>query len=94
MGALLYGGRPEPQQGVSKRPAPALRFQRGAEHLHRLGPRATAEFLAEIVRAHGIERDVAARLDAWRDALTPELVRAAGADRFPPSISVLRGDRA
>ena len=81
MGALLYGERSEPQQEVSTRPAPALRFRRGAEHLFQLGPRATAEFLAEVARAHGIESDLLDRLDRWR-RVPPEACRAAGGDRF------------
>ena len=72
------------------RPAPALRYRRGAEHLHRLGARAAAEFLAEVGRAHGIEDDVLARLDLWRDLLSPEVVEAAGAGGFPPLLRVVR----
>ncbi len=61
----------------------ALRLRRGAEHLHGLGPRAVAELLAQVVRER---RDLAATLellDDWRAGLSPELLRAAGGDRFP-----------
>ena len=57
-----------------------LRLARGAEHLHRLGPRAIAEFLAE-----GAGPDLAAllaRLDRYR-RLHPDAVRLVGGDRFP-----------
>lgn len=67
----------------------ALRYRRAAEHLHRLGPRATAELLAEIAEAHGIEDEVLARLDRWR-LLRPEVVAAVLAGRqFPPALQVL-----
>jgi hypothetical protein len=59
-----------------------LRLQRGAEHLHTLGPRAVAEFLAEIGTHHGCFDDVLARLGVWR-RLSPEVVRIVGGDRFP-----------
>ena len=61
-----------------------LRLQRGAEHLHALGTRALAEMLAELARDRCDLADTLARLDAWQDGLTPELVRAAGGDRFAP----------
>jgi hypothetical protein len=67
-------------------PATPLRYRRGAEHLCRLGPRAVAEFLAEIADAHGAESDVLHRRDDWR-RLTPAMVGAAGADRFPPVLA-------
>lgn len=61
----------------------ALRLQRGAEHLHSLGARAVAELLAELARDRLDLPDMLARLDAWRDGLTPELLHAAGGDVFP-----------
>ncbi len=64
--------------------ADALRLQRGAEHVHRLGARALAELLAELARDRCELVATLDRLDAWRAGLTPDLVRAAGGDRFPP----------
>ncbi len=61
-----------------------LRLQRGAEHLHSLGARALAEMLAELARDRCDLADTLDRLDAWRVGLTPELLRAAGGDRFAP----------
>ena len=52
-------------------------------HLHASGPRPLAEFLAELGRTLDAEADILAALDRWR-ALSPELVRAVGADAFPP----------
>lgn len=69
-----------------------LRLQRGAEHLAALGPRAIAEFLAELGRNHGIDQDILARLDRWREHLTPELLRAVGGDQFAFPFAVVRGD--
>jgi len=64
-------------------PVTAPRLQRGAEHLHELGPRALAEFLAELAqRICGMP----ATLDmlAEYQRLSPGMMRAAGGDRFPP----------
>ena len=58
-----------------------LRFRRQVEHLHRLGPRATAELLAEI----GAERSITTIIDSKLAAYTgiePEALEAAGGDKF------------
>ncbi|MCB4820751.1 hypothetical protein [Roseicella aerolata] len=60
-----------------------LRLWRGAEHVHRLGPRALAELLAEIGAAHGCSAAILERLAAYR-RLSPGMIRVAGADAFPP----------
>ena len=91
MGALPYGGRSDPQQEGSARRAPSLRYRCGVEHLHRLGARTTAEFLAEVARVHGIADDVLDRQGRWREALTPEMVEAASANVFPPHLGVTQG---
>lgn len=62
-----------------------LRLRRGAEHLCRLGPRATAELLAELGARHGIRDEIARSLEAYR-RLSPEMLHLAGADRFPPCL--------
>ena len=64
--------------------ADALRLQRGAQHLYDLGPRAVAEMVAHVAREGLDLPGVLDLMDQWRDGLTPELVRAAGGDRFPP----------
>ena len=53
-----------------------------AAHLHSLGARALHEFLLELIAAHG--SSVTTRLADYA-RLTPEMIRATGADRFPPS---------
>lgn len=60
-------------------------FQRHVAHLATLGPRAVAEFLAELAREHDIEADIRRRLSDYRRA-DPELLAALGADRFPPVV--------
>jgi hypothetical protein len=65
-------------------PLDAHRLQRGAEHLHCLGPRATAEFLADIANQLGGMPCVLRLLAEYQRRLSPRLLRAAGGDRFPP----------
>ena len=61
----------------------ALRFQRGAEHVHTLGPRAIAELLAQVAREGRDLPGTLDLLDNWRAGLSPEMVRAAAGDCFP-----------
>jgi hypothetical protein len=72
--------------------SPPLHLQRGAEALHRMGPRALAEFLDALALALGDEAgDVLAdHLARWR-RLDPRLVRAVlagftGGREFPPAV--------
>lgn len=75
--------RPEARPGVSDRhphPFDQARLHRGAERLHGLGPRAVAEFLAELAgRVGGTPACLSLLNDYGR--LTPGQVRAAGGDR-------------
>jgi hypothetical protein len=52
-------------------PFTRLRLQRGAEHLHRLGPRATAELLAEVGARIGGMPCVPGLLAEYERRLTP-----------------------
>jgi hypothetical protein len=63
-------------------PLDRLRLQRGAEHLHLLGPRATAELLAEVGRRIGGMPCILGVLGEYQ-RLSPRLLRAVGGDRFP-----------
>ena len=60
-----------------------LRLDRGAAHLHGLGPRAVAELLAEVARCIGTPC-ILDRLQEYERRLTPAMMTAAGADRLPP----------
>ena len=63
-----------------------LRLQRGAEHVHDLGPRAVAEMVAHVAR-EGLDLAGALDLmDRWRDGLSVEMMAAARGDRFPPRV--------
>ena len=64
-------------------PLAGPRFERQVERLHNLGPRPLAEILAEIAAVTGRPDIVADRLQAYAQ-LDPEILRAVGADRFPP----------
>ena len=61
------------------------RTQRQVEHLHRLGPRATAEFLNELAGRIGGMPAISALLTEYA-RLSPGMVRAAGGDRFPARV--------
>jgi hypothetical protein len=63
----------------------ALRLQRGAEHLHKLSARATAEFLAELANRIGGTPAIIDLLNEY-ECLTPEVLCATGGDRFPRRI--------
>ena len=65
-------------------PLDRLRLQRGVEHLHALGPRATAEFLVEVGSRIGGTPCILGLLGEYQDRLSPRLLRLAGGDRFPP----------
>jgi hypothetical protein len=68
---------------------PSPQLQRGAEHLHRLGPRAIGEALAEIGLRSGDMTTAFAVVVEYQERLTPEKIRSAGADRFPPPLSIV-----
>jgi hypothetical protein len=63
----------------------AVRLERGAEHLHKLGARATAELLAELGNRIGGMPAIIGLLTEY-ERLTPEVLRATGGDRFPRRI--------
>ena len=57
------------------------RLDRGVEHLHRLGSRATAEFLVELATIIGGRPAILQLLSEYERRLSPELLRAAGGHR-------------
>jgi hypothetical protein len=64
-------------------PLDRLRLERGARHLHTLGPRVTAELLAEIGARTGGMPAIMRLLGEYK-RFSPQLLRAVGANRFPP----------
>lgn len=60
-----------------------LRFRRQVEHLHRLGPRAIGELLAELGAERSIMTVIEQKLDAYAE-LDPEALEATGGDGFWP----------
>jgi hypothetical protein len=69
---------------VHLHPTARLRLQRDVEHLHALGSRATAEFIVALTERIGGMPAALALLAEYERRLTPEMIRLAGADRFPP----------
>lgn len=71
-----------------------LKLQRGADHLHALGPRALSGFLEDLAtRTHAMP-EIVTLLTEYRARLTPELIRVACGDRFPPRIARVPHDAA
>ena len=79
-----YGEAPPPWRQVGEVAAQVvsdLHFRRRIERLHALGPRATAEFLAEL----GVERSIMTIIDQKLERyseLDPEALEATGGDQF------------
>ncbi len=61
-----------------------LRFRHQVLRLHRLGPRVTAELLAEIGAERSIMTLIDRKLDTYAE-LDPEALEATGGDRFWPA---------
>lgn len=62
----------------------AQRFRRDCEHLHRLGARVLAEFIAEAALRLDRGNEIRAMLSDYC-RLTPDVAFVVGADRFPPA---------
>ena len=69
--------------GPTAQPLAGPRLEHLCRQVHNLGPRPLAEMLVEIATATGEPGLIADRVEAYA-ALDPEIVRALGADRFPP----------
>ena len=65
--------------------ATGQRLERMVERVHALGPRVVSELLSEIAIATGEPGLIADRVEAYA-ALDPAVLRAVGADSFPPSV--------
>ena len=61
-----------------------LRFRRRVERLHRLGPRAVGELLAELAAARSIMTAIDRKLATYVE-LDPATIEAAGGDTFWPA---------
>ena len=59
------------------------KFRRQIERLHRLGPRVTAEFLAELGAERSIQTVIDRKLDTYAE-LEPEALEVTGGDGFWP----------
>jgi hypothetical protein len=64
-------------------PGVRLRLHVGAERANCLGPRAVAEFLAEIAAETGGISTIIELLTEYGRRITPDMLRAFGGDRFP-----------
>lgn len=70
-----------------------LRFRRDVERLHRLGPRALHELLAELAAARLLRSEIE-QLVARYSRVDPLVLRLAAGDRMPPTpLRALPGGR-
>lgn len=76
------------QGGARMSPLHRVQIEAGAQHVHDLGPRALAELLLELAPAD----QVLDRLNRYR-RFSPALLRAIGANRFPPRLYAVPDDR-
>ncbi len=63
----------------------ALRWRRSVARLHALGPRALGEFLAELAAERMLRGPIEDKLEAYAE-LTPAMIGAVQADRWPPTL--------
>ena len=61
-----------------------IRFRHQVLRLHRLGPRVTAEFLAELGTERSIQTVIDQKLNRYAQ-LDPEALEATGGDEFSPA---------
>ena len=78
--------RPQSTRPPLDGPLSDLRFAGLVRHLHRLGPKPLSELLRELVGTDdGLQADTLFLLEKY-GALDPKIVRALGADTFPPAV--------
>ena len=83
-GVIPFPAPPRSIGSVAAEIVASLRFRRKVEQVHSLGPRVTAELLAEIGAERNIRTVIDNKLERYA-ALDPKAVAAAGADDFWPS---------
>jgi hypothetical protein len=59
-----------------------VHFDRACERLHRLGPRAVGEFLAELGAAYLIRTPIETQLERYTARLDRDTIRAVGGHKF------------
>ena len=79
----LATGRPRSTGNVAAETVANLRFRRKVEQVHSLGPRVTAELLAEIGAERSIRTVIDQKLEVYAD-LDPKAVTVTGGDDFWP----------
>jgi len=75
---------PKPTGCIAAETVADLRFRRKVERVHDLGPRVTAELLAEIGAERSIRTVIDQKLEVYA-SLDPGGVSAVGGDRFWPA---------
>ena len=75
--------RPRSTGSVAAETVASLRFRRKVEQVHSLGPRVTAELLAEIGAERSIRTVIDQKLEVYA-GLDPKAVAVTGGDNFWP----------
>lgn len=79
----IFGVEPFPIGPIAAEVVADMRFRQRVQYLHRLGPRAVGELLAEL----GAERSIMTLIDQKLDtyaALDPKTLEVTGGDKFWP----------
>ena len=76
----VFGVEPFPIDRIAAEVVADMRFRHQVLRLHLLGPRVTAELLAEIGAERGIQTIIDQKLERY--AVEPETLEVAGGDQF------------
>ena len=87
----VFGVEPFPIGPIAAEAVANMRFRHRVQHLHRLGPRAVGELLAELGAERSIMTLIDQKLDTYAE-LEPETLEVTGGDGFwqPPLHGVER----
>jgi hypothetical protein len=83
----MPASEPEPAQRTNARAQRLhadVRLHHAFRHIHTLGPRPTAYFLAETLDSVGADPAVLDAALTWQRRLDPDIVEAVGGADFPP----------
>ncbi len=85
----VFGVEPFPIGPIAAEAVAKMRFRHRVQHLHRLGPRAVGELLAELGAERSIMTLIDRKLDTYVDPDAEALAATGGADFWPLPLNVV-----